>query len=195
MPRPKSYDPEHALMRAMELFWNNGFERTSLRELETHLGLNRVSLYGAFGDKKSLFLKSLQKYRQAVALPLLKPLGARDGLYGIQRFFAQLTNAPQAARQRGCLMVNTLISSNNIDHDIDSVLENHLQYVERRFARAVEAGLAHGTICKGTDIRSTAAMLTTLAHGTFVLNRTESGSRLASAAIRTALRALRAASI
>lgn len=195
MPRPKTYDPELVLTRAMELFWINGFQRTSLSELEAHLNLSRVSLYGAFGDKKSLFLKCLQKYRQNVALPLLEPLGSRDGLSGIQQFFEQLTNAPRLARQRGCLLVNTLVSGDNIDPDVDSVLQDHLQYIERRFAQAVKAGVTRGTIRKGTNSRATAAMLTTLAHGAFALNRTESGSRLANAAIRTALRALGAASV
>lgn len=187
MPRPKTFDPDLALARAMELFWIKGFERTTLSELEGHLSLGRVSLYGAFGDKKALFLKSLQKYRRDVAQPLLRELEEPDGLLAIGRFFARVTDAPPVIRQRGCLIVKTLMSGESNNSEIDQFLQDHLAYVERKFAAAVEHGIGCGTIAPQVKVRQAAALLTTLAHGTFALNHSEQGARLAKVAIRTAL--------
>ena len=64
MPRPKSFDEDAVLDQAVELFWDRGYEGTSLADLEAHLGLGRQSLYNAFGDKHTLFLKALDRYRR-----------------------------------------------------------------------------------------------------------------------------------
>src|SRR5918998_3517283 len=61
--RPREYDPEEALNRATEAFWRGGFAATSLDDLSAATGMNRPSLYGAFGDKRALFIKSYRRYR------------------------------------------------------------------------------------------------------------------------------------
>src|SRR6201999_3420920 len=62
--RPRAYDPDLALSRAMEVFWKEGFAGTSLDELSAATGMNRPSLYGAFGDKRDLYIKAYQHYRE-----------------------------------------------------------------------------------------------------------------------------------
>ncbi len=190
MPRAKSFDPEDALGRAMELFWVRGFGATSISNLEVELGLGRVSLYGAFGPKKQLFLACLEKYRRDIALPLLKELDEVDGLAGIRRFFAQLTDASPALRRRGCFVVNTLVELSGTDPDIDGIVQEHLRFVEKTFLKAVKNGQKHRTIGRHVKARDAAHMLLTLAHGTFSLNRSEFGATLAQATVRTALREL-----
>src|SRR5689334_17190894 len=61
--RPRAYDPDLALTRAMDVFWKDGFAGTSLDELSAATGMNRPSLYGAFGDKRELYIKAYQHYR------------------------------------------------------------------------------------------------------------------------------------
>src|SRR5690348_16025297 len=61
--RPRAYEPEVALARALDLFRKDGFAATSLDDLSTATGMNRPSLYGAFGDKRALYIKSYQRYR------------------------------------------------------------------------------------------------------------------------------------
>src|SRR5215216_4874494 len=61
--RPPAYDADDALTRAMEAFWDAGYAATSLDDLAAATGMNRPSLYGAFGDKRALFIKSYQRYR------------------------------------------------------------------------------------------------------------------------------------
>ena len=187
MPRPKTFDPDRVLVSAMELFWIKGFEATSLSDLERHLGLGRVSLYGAFGDKKHLFLRCLEAYRRSVTLPLLGTLDHPNGLIGIQNFFEQLMDAPRAIRRRGCLFVNTLVAAEGLDRQVDRAIRKHLKFVEQRFVLAVTNGQISGAIGYHIDARAAARMLVVLAHGTFALNRSRVGEPLAKAAIATAL--------
>ena len=67
--RPRSYDPEQALQQIMEAFWKTGYSGTSLDDLSAATGLNRPSLYAAFGDKRAIYLKALAHYRQLAAGP------------------------------------------------------------------------------------------------------------------------------
>src|SRR5256885_16886102 len=61
--RPRAYEPEVALARALDVFWKEGFAATSLDDLSAATGVNRPSLYGAFGDKRELYIKSYESYR------------------------------------------------------------------------------------------------------------------------------------
>src|SRR5437879_2988165 len=61
--RPRAYDPDQALARAMDVFWREGFAATSLDQLSAATGMNRPSLYGAFGDKRDLYIKAYDRYR------------------------------------------------------------------------------------------------------------------------------------
>src|SRR5271165_4944941 len=62
--RPRQYDPERALAKAAEAFWKHGYAATSLDDLVAATGMNRPSLYAAFGDKRDLYLKTLMRYQQ-----------------------------------------------------------------------------------------------------------------------------------
>src|SRR5580700_11977719 len=62
--RPRQYDPERALANAAEVFWKYGYAATSLDDLAAATGMNRPSLYAAFGDKRDLYLKTLERYQQ-----------------------------------------------------------------------------------------------------------------------------------
>lgn len=62
MSRSKEFDPDAALQQAMELFWEHGYEATSLAQLTDRLGIGRASLYATFGDKRELYLQALRRY-------------------------------------------------------------------------------------------------------------------------------------
>src|SRR5215472_16931180 len=62
--RPRAYDPEEALAQARDAFWDGGYTGTSLDDLSDATGMNRPSLYGAFGDKRALYLETLDRYRE-----------------------------------------------------------------------------------------------------------------------------------
>src|SRR6185503_21291753 len=85
--RPRSYDPDLALERATEVFWDAGYAASSLDALSAAMDMNRPSLYGAFGDKETLYLTTLERYRDEglremrEALDPQRPL--RDGLAAV----------------------------------------------------------------------------------------------------------------
>ncbi len=62
MPRTKEFDPDTALQRALELFWQRGYEATSMADLVAHLGVARAGVYATFGSKHALYLRALERY-------------------------------------------------------------------------------------------------------------------------------------
>lgn len=108
MPRPREFNRERAVQRAMELFWRQGYEATSVHDLGTYLGLNPGSLYNTFKDKHSLFLEALECYQQsehAVACAFFQePLSGRAA---IERFLhVVVDHDADDPDHKGCLMVN-----------------------------------------------------------------------------------------
>src|ERR1700752_392529 len=74
MPRPRGFDCDHVVDRAMELFWTQGYDATSVSDLTAERGVHPGSLYRTFGDKHALFLHALERYRQSQARPLAPAL-------------------------------------------------------------------------------------------------------------------------
>ena len=75
--RPRAYEPDVALAKALDLFRKDGFAATSLDDLSAATGMNRPSLYGAFGDKRELYIKSYQRYRDNARAALTDVFGAQ----------------------------------------------------------------------------------------------------------------------
>lgn len=105
--RPREFDPDEALDRALELFWRQGYEGTSLGDLTAAMGINRPSLYAAFGNKESLFLKALDRYVDTgmtiVRIALEEPT-ARRAVESLLRGYVALVTNPNTPA--GCLTVN-----------------------------------------------------------------------------------------
>ena len=78
--RPRAFEPETALVQAMDVFWRDGFAATSLDDVSAATGLNRPSLYGAFGDKRALYLKAYDQYRSRVNEQFRPLFAAREPL-------------------------------------------------------------------------------------------------------------------
>ena len=106
MPRPKSFDVDDALDRAVDLFWVNGYAATSMGDLVNHLGINRGSLYSTFGSKQKLYELAIERYtsdgRDWMAATLSDPaIPLLDTIKTI------LTSSAETTDHRGCLLVNT----------------------------------------------------------------------------------------
>jgi TetR/AcrR family transcriptional repressor of nem operon len=172
MARSKSFDEGAVLDQAAQLFWERGYEGTSLADLEAHLGLGRQSLYNSFGDKHSLFLKALDRYRREMGGAALTQLDAPDAaLDEIRGFFRwsveSLTSSPDA--RRGCLLINTI--SDRGSQDPDAMLRcNHARdELERAFRRALAQAKTRRELPKGLDIEATATLLVIQHYGLTVL--------------------------
>jgi TetR/AcrR family transcriptional repressor of nem operon len=144
--RPKSFDKDKALENAMHVFWEKGFEATSIQDLVERLGINRQSLYDTFGDKKELFLKSLALYRSQIATNQTVPF--QEG-QTIQQIFAKIFHAIIDASihdGRGCLMANSTLELANRDKDVAEVVCNNLETGETAFKQMLIAAQERGEL-------------------------------------------------
>ena len=108
--RPRAYDPDVALQRALETFWKGGYSGTSLDDLATATGMNRPSLYAGFGDKRAIYLKALEHYWQRNLTAMRNTLSPERPLReAVQRVFegALAIYFSGDGRPRGCFAFGT----------------------------------------------------------------------------------------
>ncbi|MFC5180207.1 TetR/AcrR family transcriptional regulator [Actinomadura harenae] len=157
MARPRTFDEDRALDVAMRLFWENGYEATSTRDLCAALGLDRSSVYNAFTSKHELFRRALARYTDLMTERQLEILDTPDGpaLDRIRRLFAVIVEQERASfrdgRGAGCLSVNTTVELAGRDPEIAAHLARD---TERRLASlrvAVEAGRRDGSVTSPRD--------------------------------------------
>ena len=110
MARKKQYIEEEVIEKAMDLFWRNGYETTSVRMLEKEMGINQFSMYASFGSKKGVFLKSLVCYREKIKGALIDKLqNSQEGTEAIKQYFYDFITFSRENRVfKGCLITNTL---------------------------------------------------------------------------------------
>jgi AcrR family transcriptional regulator len=145
--RPRAYDPATALAQAMAAFWDAGYAATSLDDLAAATGMNRPSLYGAFGDKRALYRQAIAAYR-ANARQKLAAAFAADGPLAdaLGRVYkaALASYLEGAVAPRGCFMIGTAVTEAVLDpavrEDLAGGLREIDQAFEARLRRAQDAG-------------------------------------------------------
>jgi len=108
MARKKQYNEDEVIEKAMNLFWKNGYETTSMQMLEKEMGINKFSIYSSFGNKHGLFLESLKQYKSKVNATLVKFKNGTKGVEDIKQFFYDSVNSNfKPGSQKGCFVTNT----------------------------------------------------------------------------------------
>ncbi|WP_166384720.1 TetR/AcrR family transcriptional regulator [Polaribacter sp. 11A2H] len=108
MARKKQYNEDEVVEKAMNLFWRNGYQTTSMQMLEKEMGINKFSIYASFGNKHGLFLESLKSYKVKVNVILEKFKKAQNGVEDIKQFFYDSVYIDhKGSAQKGCLVTNT----------------------------------------------------------------------------------------
>jgi AcrR family transcriptional regulator len=147
--RPRKFETDKALNDARRAFWNGGFAATSLDELAQATGLNRPSLYGAFGDKRALYLKALERSADesvaAITATFSPDLGVREGL---GRVFTGSIGIYMAGDEgpRGCFIVCTGLVESVTDPAIRAAAADALARIERAFQQRFELARARKEI-------------------------------------------------
>jgi TetR/AcrR family transcriptional regulator, copper-responsive repressor len=172
--RPRAYDPDTALAQAMGAFWGAGFSATSLDELAAATGMNRPSLYAAFGDKKAMYLETLGRYRAAGRAAMDKALAYdRPLAEGLRRVYASALDMyfPPNSAARGCFLIGTATTEAMGDPDMRAMLGGAL----RDFDAAFEARLAHakekGELGGDADPRVLAKIASAVLHSLAIRSR------------------------
>lgn len=168
--RPRAYDPDAALERARDVFWESGFTGSSLDALSAATAMNRPSLYGAFGDKEALYLRTLERYRDESLTAMRQALdpgrSLREGL-AILYASALATYLDQRAGPRGCLLIGTAAVEAMLHPAVRDVLQGSLavfdQALEDRFRLARDRGEIGAAADAATLARLASAVLHSLA--------------------------------
>lgn len=173
MPWVKQFDVDAALNRAMEAFWANGYEATSLQTLLRRMNINKGSFYDTYGDKRSLFLAALRSYdvnvRRVRLARLERTCTPRES---ICRLFRGLADAALADRNRsGCLLVNTALELAAHDDEIGELVAESQRDLEQFFQRRLQQGRASGEIPLQVEVQHTARALLSQLLGLLVLAR------------------------
>ncbi|SEH87026.1 DNA-binding transcriptional regulator, AcrR family [Mycolicibacterium rutilum] len=163
--RPRAFDRAEALRRAMEVFWEHGYEATSISHLTAAMGINSPSLYGAFGSKETLFREAVAHYDAtegaAVAAALRDLPTAREAIAESLRHNAIAFTEP--GLPPGCMIVLSACT------DRSQTVHNHLSglrlELEKDFAERIERGIADGDVPAGADAATIAAFYNTVNHG------------------------------
>jgi AcrR family transcriptional regulator len=143
--RPREFDVDQALDRALKLFWRKGYEGTTLPELTRAMGINRPSLYAAFGSKEGLFRKALDRYDEGPAAYLSEALKEPTARAVAQRLLDGIIDLVTDRRNpRGCLMVHGALASGEAAESVRKLLISRRlaseAAIRERFERALSDG-------------------------------------------------------
>jgi AcrR family transcriptional regulator len=159
--RPRAYEPAVALGQALALFRRDGFAATSLDDLSAATGMNRPSLYGAFGDKRELYIKAYQRYREdygATVVEIFKAdLPIRERL---RQFYDAALDIYLLGGEgpRGCFTVMTVASDAIVDPEIRAMVLEGFQDLDKAFAWCFRTAVEKGELPKSVDIAVLAQM-------------------------------------
>ena len=136
--RPKIFNENDVLNKAINIFWTNGYEATSTDNLLTAMDINRGSLYHSFGSKKELFVKSLDFFTSSsIKMIEAKIKEAKNPIEGIKQFFIDLSLASVTDHNKGCFMGNTLTEITNIDEELKAKAIKNLTALENVFYKYI----------------------------------------------------------
>ncbi|SNS18063.1 transcriptional regulator, TetR family [Sphingomonas laterariae] len=191
MPRPVTYDRDAVIAQAARSFWESGFAACDVEALTRSAGVNRHSLYKAFGGKIGLFHAALGHYLASVAAPYLAILEAGEGVDDVAAYFERATGAThgdgEGYDRRGCLIVNTITEMGRSDPDVAAIVDGYHERIERAFAGLIARGQAGGTIRADLDPVATARWLFVTSQGLSVAARMGRAAPDLPAMVRAAL--------
>ena len=191
MPRPPSFDREEKIEEAMDLFWEQGYEATSVQDLVDHLDLNRSSLYNAFGGKHDLYLEALDHYRARDRRRLRRCLrDAPTALEGIRRAFVAVAERATES-QCGCFTANATVECAPHDPCTEERACEAFRAMRALFQEAVERAQEEGAVPRGRDAEALGRYLTNAYNGIHLTAKTGPTSALVQDIVEETLRGLR----
>ncbi len=156
----------------METFWSQGYDRTSIEDLVGRTGVNRASLYGAYPDKRALFIAGIRRYLDLVVEGNIRRLlGVEPAGEAVRQFFLKLVEAPIERIRSGCLLTNSAVEVGLEDKEIAALIRGAFRRVEQAICeRLVEAQKANHLV-EGVQPRALARLLITVLQGVRVMSR------------------------
>jgi len=157
MARPKEFDYNRVLDKAIEVFWCRGYEATSMQDLVNHMAINRQSIYDTFGDKHALFESALYRYIEVNTTSMIELLGKSDSVkVAIRQIFESILEESAEIQQRGCLVTNTAVELAQLDKGVTEKVEANLADFEAALETALKRAQARGEIRPELDPKALA---------------------------------------
>ena len=190
--RPREFDTDKAILDAMNVFWDRGYQGASLPDLIEGTGLSRGSLYKAFGDKRGLFFAVLDRYTSdgiAVLSNILQSSeSAKTAILESLKYHARLSAGEKG--RRGCLVVTVATEMANRDTEMAERIRRHFQRMQDLFAKAIDRAQAAGEVPADYDQQALARFLLSNIEGMRMLGKIGATEKEMEALVSSAMRAL-----
>ncbi|MCW8278116.1 TetR/AcrR family transcriptional regulator [Pseudomonas sp. PCH199] len=166
--RPRAYDPETALQQALGVFWSTGYSGASLDSIATAAGMNRPSLYAAFGDKHALYIKALEQYWEFAAADMQaaltdNELPLRDALLRFYEGQLSIYYSGEGSA-RGCFAIGTATTEAVEDPEIREVLSDRLSRLDADLEVRLRMAIDTGELKSDVDAGALAVLASSLLH-------------------------------
>jgi AcrR family transcriptional regulator len=170
--RPRAYDPATAVARAAETFWKAGYAGTSLDDLSEATGMNRPSLYAAFGDKRDLYLKTLEYYRDESRALARETLADHPPLIVfLKRFYDKALELYLEGGPRGCYSIGTAATVAAVDDGVRAFLADSMRTTDSFLKHQIEKAKERGEIAPDADAAALAYLASATLHTLAVRSR------------------------
>lgn len=189
MARPREFDEADVLDAAIERFWQRGYEATSVRDLADEMNIAGASLYNAFGDKRSLYARALNRYLDQTFRERIRRIEpANPPREAISVFLNEIIKRSLSDKQRrGCMLVNSAIESAPFDPNFLDIVAIFLDEVEAFFFRCVSKGQKDGSITRNHSAEDLSKSLLGILLGIRVLARVRPEKKLLEGLVRPVL--------
>jgi len=173
MARPQTFDKSIVLGQVMHIFWNQGYTNTSIKDLTRVTKLQPGSLYGAFKNKRNLFINSLDLYFDNLFIAVTKILHTEEApLKRIENFFDFILSQKNDDKEiKSCLLVNTLLEIPPQDIEINHRVSDMFKKIETEFCKVLEQAELNNTLVHDSEPKALAKMLMSGIFGLQIYNR------------------------
>jgi TetR/AcrR family transcriptional repressor of nem operon len=189
----KKFDRDEVLEKAMQLFWEQGYEPTGITQILERVGIGRQSLYNTFGDKRALFLETLGHYFRTRVGPLLAQLQAPGSpLENIREVFRMAEKQLKQTEFHGCMIGNATAELPHNDPEVKERVRSYLQLMEDAFADTLKRAQEQGEISSGLDARDLARVFVHTLQGLILLNKVLRDPKVVESVLRSSMGLLQA---
>jgi TetR/AcrR family transcriptional repressor of nem operon len=173
MARTKQFDERQALVSAMLVFWEKGYEGTSINDLEQAMGLKRTSIYNTFGNKSAIFERVMSCYKESVMAALFAELdSAPDIREGVRRMLnGALDIHFDEDNPGGCLVVLSIVESGQHDEQSQASMQQTIQELKSALQKRLSKAKKDGALSKDLDAGATATTIATTMTGMMVMGK------------------------
>jgi TetR/AcrR family transcriptional regulator, copper-responsive repressor len=188
--RPRNFDRDKVLNAAMLQFWQHGFEATSINDLAAAMNLNPPSIYGAFGDKKSLFEHAIRNYEEGAGCFAARALiEEKDPRRAVERLLMEAAdNLTRKDHPPGCMVVLSALNCTNASADVHNSLMHRRQQSTAMISSRVDEAHKSGSLQGSIDSNALASLIVTVFHGLSIRARDGATREELEAVVQQAMR-------